>query len=897
YSSTGCWVKIPFVDARAKINILLNYGNPSANIQSNPDSVFDFYDDFDSGVIDDNKWLRTGGSKIVNGYLQPVVENMVWGGMNYIYSKKNFSYLSNRGVIECQVRSRQNSAGGNVIFFVDDPYASSHYLLQHETRYLGNSDGDFGYRSAGAAGELSPPLVYQWNKDEECYYYILISSNSNFYHNRYSVTNSGRQISGSVIGSYNMNWHYIGFSAISVFTPSFEVNWVRVRKWTPREPAVRTTNTGVLKTTPYPVDFGWLVCEKDSTQTISLINYGDAVINITRIHFLNVKNSVFMLPPVDTMNLQANESRDLSIIFNPKFSGKYFDTLVIENSNPCIPPAIIPFSGMKDTINIQLAGVANDTIDFGVLCQQSLRDTLFSVMNISSVPTTISSSTFNPPFSYAGKNPFYKQFDLNETRDVRLIFDGSNRSPGIYLDSIIIKDTCNNSIFVFLKSIIAQPDFTFVKDTIDFGESMLPCDSIKTDTIKIMNNSAFGIKGVLKNFEIGGIFNSPDIAKIDLIKNDILPDSSVKSYLITFTPKQSRDYDDSIKITFDPCGIEKSIYLKGTAKEASFHAQRDGIDLGSVILNQFKDTLVFFKNTGTTDLQLQNIFGINPPYQLLQSQPSIPGVLQPGDSLTIYLRFFTTDTLLHFTTIQVTGQPCDISDSVPIKAKGLPIVAKTLIYIPNTHCKTGEKITIPLVLESSANLIQSGIDAFSAKIQMNKTILKPTNVPDDSISINGQTREIRISGLWNRPDGILYNFDFVSTLGDSECTDINISDFKWLNGLSNVDMISGRFCLTDVCKEGGERLFNSDGKISFEQCKPNPATDNTVIDFEVIEKARTQIYIMDILGRKVGTIFDKFTDPGKYTIQFDVSSIENGLYILVLQTPTSLLQRFMGVMK
>jgi len=50
------WVKVPSIPARSTKAIYLYYGNPSAISQSNGDATFIFFDDFNDGWIDTNKW-------------------------------------------------------------------------------------------------------------------------------------------------------------------------------------------------------------------------------------------------------------------------------------------------------------------------------------------------------------------------------------------------------------------------------------------------------------------------------------------------------------------------------------------------------------------------------------------------------------------------------------------------------------------------------------------------------------------------------------------------------------------------------------------------------------------------------------------------------------------------
>jgi hypothetical protein len=435
-----CWVKIPFLARNSKMYVLLNFGNDTSLSRSDPDKVFEFYDNFDSTAINSNKWQRTGGSSVVNGWLEPSLESSPWGGSGYIYNKKSFRYLNNRCVLECEVRSTLTRSGGNIIFFVDNANSPNHYLIQHETRALANSDGDFGYKSGGAGGELTPNFLYQWNANERVFYQIRMSSKNNFYHNRYSTSTGGRQITGTVAPAYNWNWSYIGFSALGSFPFNFGVNYVRVRKYTPREPGITLTSTSLLLADPAVVNFGWLVCENNSSMTVTLTNSGKNTMYVTRSSFRKGAASNYTTSRPDTMQIQPDEFREINLSFNPNSNGIFEDTLIIENVDPCIPPLLIPIFGRKDSVKFDLADIATDTLDFGVLCLGETKDTGFTVTNYSSMATILTSNTFSSLFNYAGQNPLYKPLDKDESRFVKFSFTGT-QTDGIYKDSLTITDT------------------------------------------------------------------------------------------------------------------------------------------------------------------------------------------------------------------------------------------------------------------------------------------------------------------------------------------------------------------------------------------------------------------------------------------------------------------------
>lgn len=58
-SNTSLWVKLPSLAPLADTVIFLSYGDLAAISQSNPDAVFEFYDDFSGTTLDTSKWTVT----------------------------------------------------------------------------------------------------------------------------------------------------------------------------------------------------------------------------------------------------------------------------------------------------------------------------------------------------------------------------------------------------------------------------------------------------------------------------------------------------------------------------------------------------------------------------------------------------------------------------------------------------------------------------------------------------------------------------------------------------------------------------------------------------------------------------------------------------------------------
>ena len=69
-SSAFVWVKVPSIAAFGTKTIYMYYGNSGAANAGNGTATFDFFDDFNDGVVDASKWVTSGTVTESGGYLQ-----------------------------------------------------------------------------------------------------------------------------------------------------------------------------------------------------------------------------------------------------------------------------------------------------------------------------------------------------------------------------------------------------------------------------------------------------------------------------------------------------------------------------------------------------------------------------------------------------------------------------------------------------------------------------------------------------------------------------------------------------------------------------------------------------------------------------------------------------------
>jgi len=71
---------------------------------------------------------------------------------------------------------------------------------------------------------------------------------------------------------------------------------------------------------------------------------------------------------------------------------------------------------------------------------------------------------------------------------------------------------------------------------------------------------------------------------------------------------------------------------------------------------------------------------------------------------------------------------------------------------------------------------------------------------------------------------------------------------------------------------------------NLEQNYPNPFNPSTTISYTLAERSAVSLKIYDVLGNEVANLVNTNQEAGKYSINFDASSLSSGLYIYTLNT-------------
>ncbi|MEM5766432.1 MAG: DUF2341 domain-containing protein [Candidatus Aenigmatarchaeota archaeon] len=217
-ANTKIWVKVPSIPASSTKTIYLYYGNLSASSTSDGEKTFEFFDDFDDGVFDMNKWgiLEYGDLTESGGVL-----TLYW--RIFIYSNSGYG------------------TGTSLMYRGNHPYT-----------YSSNWVGHSSYFSPPFVIVGRAPSLYYWGAHSYISGDTYTPLNPNIlgsYH-RYEITRNGTAnifYVDDLLNATHTTQVTTNSLRITLYTYSapLYVDWIAVRKYTYPEPSVsvRTEET------------------------------------------------------------------------------------------------------------------------------------------------------------------------------------------------------------------------------------------------------------------------------------------------------------------------------------------------------------------------------------------------------------------------------------------------------------------------------------------------------------------------------------------------------------------------------------------------------------------------------------------------------------------------------
>ncbi len=434
---------------------------------------------------------------------------------------------------------------------------------------------------------------------------------------------------------------------------------------------------------------------------------------------------------------------------------------------------------------------------------------------------------------------------------------------------------------------------------IDFGD--LPLGYIKDSLVKSVfkNETQFTYK-VYKIFIQGN--SAQDFTINNQIKLPLIlkPGDSINLEL-SFEPK---DYGlRDAEIIFSIPAQQISAKLLGNSFQQTLYPNNPIVDFGEIRLGNFKDTTfsAIVRNISSKLVDIDSILIIGSykdDFAITQGN-SIRNINGNSDLLLT----------IRFNPLTIGRKNAQIS--IKYKDRGTPTIINLFgeginykldsitIAVPNNiSANLGDIITVPFYIQDlNEHSIPKSIQGFYTYLSFNSTILEPIGVFDEDI-IDGYTRKLKITLPYDGKDSLLKTVDFKVAFGNDSITNLKLENsYPIGSGMLKINEQNGAVKINNLCNGSGVRLFDPYGKISLSQNVPNPVTDKTKINFEIIENSYTSLYVIDLLGNKVLDLIHKELSKGNYEIDISANQLQSGIYYYVLQTPTIYLIKSMQVIK
>lgn len=220
-SNTAFWVKVPIIPAHNDKIIYVVYGDENAMSESNPEAVFDFFDDFSGASLNNDKWAVTANNGIPysvgNGHLvipmagPPSRQIQIQSQFQYTYNTvvEQYTFLSNTYGITGRV-------GHAVHWYTGQLLASTSGISNGTSHGVGFPKGKWVYTKGN--------YIYGTNKNQVCNSSVC----SDFYDTIQIISNDATILSIAALD------HSYSSSSADVY----KVDWVRVRKYASTELSV-----------------------------------------------------------------------------------------------------------------------------------------------------------------------------------------------------------------------------------------------------------------------------------------------------------------------------------------------------------------------------------------------------------------------------------------------------------------------------------------------------------------------------------------------------------------------------------------------------------------------------------------------------------------------------------
>ena len=356
-------------------------------------------------------------------------------------------------------------------------------------------------------------------------------------------------------------------------------------------------------------------------------------------------------------------------------------------------------------------------------------------------------------------------------------------------------------------------------------------------------------------------------------------------FTVSFNPTSNGPKD--AKVVFASSALNavngrSVVPISARRDSVGFELSRTVVDFSNVIEGQESLERLLILNTGTVALRWPR----NPiTIGRFSIENILPEVTQPGARSEFTVRFLGGSAgTTYDNTFNFVDSVCRTTEPLRMIATVKSNISATL-RISTVSATTGQEVAVPVYISNKVNFDRTSVTQLDMQLLVNGTILTPTSgTPMGTFRPDGM-RLIPITIQIPTTDSLATTLHFNTSWGNDTLSAIHIDSLVLADTLE-IKRVDGGVIISDICREGGARLFQLAPAGAGIRVAPLPASGSTTAALTTIEAGRTTVQLVDLTGRVVSIIADRVMQGGAWYIPIDLTTIPNGSYYLVMTTPS-----------
>lgn len=651
-----------------------------------------------------------------------------------------------------------------------------------------------------------------------------------------------------------------------------------------------------------------LLCPPKLPDTLELeiTNQGDLPLDLSGGKLTGAAEGDFtLLTSLAGMVIQPGDTLKVKVLYTPGAPGMRDVALEVTSNAINGSTFFIPFDVRNDTLIVE----TNVTLlDFGTVSGCDMPPVLeIALVNSGTAPVSAFTARFDNPAN-GRSTPSSGTIDPGDT--LRLRVELAAGATGQLRDSLRITiPECDQAIAIPVRADLFNASVSFARDTLDFGGLAL-CETMRELRIDLRNDG-----DLPDTVFIDYLPSQPEIEVEFIPAADplIIQPGERLELVVRYRPDPGGPLADSITIIAQPCGIPRTLHLRGSIDSTRPSLSDTTIDFGDVIEGTSARRSVWVVNRTDVPYRVAPGAIVSNVGTVRIVAPIAEVEIAPGDSLEVELEYAAGaagDTLRGSFTLPFA--PCPDTFHVTFRGVALDDPTRLLFRWVDASAAVGEEVRLRLMVEQIGAAITTDTLVLNTSVRFNATVLVPLSLESAGPAITARilgerldgdervmTMEIR--GLFP-VNGPLAELRGITALGSTDSTWIDFDSVTATRASSGAaigvsDTIPGLFRVLGICRIGSARLISVNGLLRLGTIHPNPAAGMAAVEFETIEQGRTMLVLHDMRGSTGTTLLDVDLAPGVYRAEIDTRSLPSGIYMLQLRTPSQVVQQKMVVKK